>query len=90
MAAKAASATISQIAEKEKELTGSDQPVKGGPTAQIQKHSGENLSGNIISDITQGEKEITSGERVKGGPTSTAQSILTKVRAAAFIIAISN
>ena len=79
MAAKADSTTISQITEKEKEITGSDQPVKGGPTAQAQKHAGQDLDGNVISDITKGEKEITGGERVKGGPTSTAQSILTKV-----------
>ncbi|KAK4939710.1 hypothetical protein LTR10_020100 [Elasticomyces elasticus] len=69
--------TISAITEKEKQLTGSDEPAKGGPTAQAQKHAGEPLSSNTISAITQGEKNIT-GDRVAGGPTATAQSILTK------------
>jgi len=78
MAAKADSSTISQITQKEKELTGSDLPAKGGPTAQAQKHAGEVLTGNVISDITKGEKEVTGGERVKGGPTSTAQSIASQ------------
>lgn len=73
------SETISSITEKEKEITGDPSPAKGGPTAQAQKHVGENLSGSVISDITKGEKEITGGERVKGGPTAAAQSTLTKV-----------
>ena len=79
MAAKADSQTISQFTQKEKEITGSDQPAKGGPTAQAQKHVGRTLDSDVISDITKGEKTITGGERVKGGPTSTAQSMATKV-----------
>ena len=79
MAAKADSQTISQVTQKEKEITGSEQPVKGGPTAQAQKHVGKTLGSEVISDITKGEKEITGGERVKGGPTSVAQSLATKV-----------
>lgn len=59
-------------------MTGSDQPVPGGPTAQAQKHVGENIGSDNLSDITAGEKSITDGERVKGGPTSTAQSELSK------------
>lgn len=73
------SENISKITEKEKELTGGDRPVKGGPTAQAQKHAGEPLSGNVISDITQGEKKVTDGGRVAGGPTATAQSIASTV-----------
>ncbi|KAI1629886.1 hypothetical protein EDD37DRAFT_74002 [Exophiala viscosa] len=69
--------TISAITEKEKQLTGSDEPAKGGPTAQAQKHAGEPLNSNTISSITQGEKKIA-GDRVAGGPTAAAQSILTK------------
>ena len=79
MAAQANSETISKITEKEKEITGQAQPVKGGPTAQAQKHAGEDLNSAVISDITAGEKEITGGERVKGGPTSAAQSMASQV-----------
>ncbi|KAK5217876.1 hypothetical protein LTR72_009047 [Exophiala xenobiotica] len=71
------SETISTITEKEKQLTGSDNPQKGGSTAQAQSHAGEPLNSDIISSITQGEKNII-GDRVKGGPTATVQSILTK------------
>ncbi len=71
------SQTISAITEKEKQLTGSDDPAKNGPTAQAQKHAGEPLNSATISAITQGEKNVI-GDRVKGGPTATAQSILTK------------
>lgn len=73
------SATISKITDAEKQLTGSDEPVKGGPTAQAQKHAGEPISSEALSDITAGEKKIA-GNRVKGGPTSTAQSELGKSR----------
>lgn len=79
MARKVDAEVVSSITDKEKGITGQPDPVKGGPTAQAQKHVGEDLTGSVISDITQGEKEVTGGERVKGGPTSTAQSILTKV-----------
>jgi hypothetical protein len=54
--------------------------VKGGPTAQAQKHVGENINSDNLHDITEGEKKITGGERVKGGPTATAQSELGKSR----------
>ncbi|KIW81512.1 hypothetical protein Z517_04537 [Fonsecaea pedrosoi CBS 271.37] len=33
-----------------------------------------------LHDITEGEKRITGGERIKGGPTATAQSILAQER----------
>lgn len=71
------SETISTITEKEKQLTGSENPQKGGPTAQAQAHAGEPLNSNTISSITRGEKNVI-GDRVKGGPTATAQSILTR------------
>lgn len=58
---------------------GTDAPVKGGPTAQAQKHAGETISSQTLHDITEGEKKIA-GDRVKGGPTATAQSELAKSR----------
>jgi len=74
------SATISKIAEAEKDITGQDHMVKGGPTAQAQSHAGEKIGSENLRDITEGEKKITGGERVKGGPTSTAQSELGQSR----------
>ncbi|CAI6333817.1 unnamed protein product [Periconia digitata] len=74
------SSTISKITEKEKELTGQDGPVPGGPTAKAQQHAGENISSQSLHDITEGEKKVTGGERVKGGPTAAAQSELGKSR----------
>ena len=68
------------MTDAEKSITNSDGPVQGGPTAQAQKHVGENISSEALHDITEGEKKITGGERVKGGPTSTAQSELAKSR----------
>ena len=75
------SATISSITEAEKKITGSDEPVKGGPTAQAQRHANEPINSQNLHDITEGEKKITGGQRVKGGPTATAQSELGKSRA---------
>lgn len=74
------SETISKITEKEKELTGEDGPVRRGPTAKAQQHVGEPITSEALHDITEGEKKITGGDRVKGGPTSTAQSELAKSR----------
>ncbi|KAF7534489.1 hypothetical protein G7054_g6177 [Neopestalotiopsis clavispora] len=75
------SATISSITEAEKKITGSDEPVKGGPTAQAQRHANEPINSQNLHDITEGEKKITGGQRVKGGPTATAQSEFGKSRA---------
>lgn len=72
--------TISKITAAETEITGQVGPVKGGPTAQAQKHAGEAITSEALHDITEGEKKITDNERVKGGPTSTAQSELGKSR----------
>jgi hypothetical protein len=72
--------TMSKITEKEKEITGADGPTRGGPTAQAQKHVGEPITSEALHDITEGEKKITGGERIKGGPTSAAQSELGKSR----------
>ncbi|KAH9883398.1 hypothetical protein F4778DRAFT_407939 [Xylariomycetidae sp. FL2044] len=70
--------TISNITEKEKEITGNARPVKGGPTAQAQKHAGEPVSANAISDITEGEKKITGQDApVHDGPAAYVQSIAT-------------
>ncbi|KAF2030620.1 hypothetical protein EK21DRAFT_111712 [Setomelanomma holmii] len=70
--------TMRKIIEKEKEITGQERPVQKGPTAKAQQHAGEPITSEVLSDITAGEKKITGGERVKGGPTSAAQSELGK------------
>ncbi|KAI4665372.1 uncharacterized protein J4E78_002832 [Alternaria triticimaculans] len=74
------SSTLSKITDAEKKLTGEDGPVPGGPTAQAQSHAKEPITSEALHDITEGEKKVTGGERVKGGPTSTAQSELAKSR----------
>jgi hypothetical protein len=56
MAAKVDASFISQITAAEKQLTGTDEPVKGGPTAMAQKHVGQNLTAQVVHDITEGEK----------------------------------
>ena len=71
---------ISKIAEAEKQITGQDNPVRGGPTAQAQSHAGQPINSEALRDITEGEKKITGQDRpVKGGPTAAAQSILNGV-----------
>ncbi|KEF52527.1 uncharacterized protein A1O9_11369 [Exophiala aquamarina CBS 119918] len=72
------SSTISRIHAAEKEITGLDQAIRGGPTAQAQKHANEPIGSDNLHDITEGEKKVTGGERVKSGPTATAQSELGK------------
>ncbi len=80
MASKVDSDMMSKMAEKEKKITGEDNPVKGGPTAQAQKHANQPLNSEVIHDITKGEEKITGNPNpMQAGPTSTAQSILTKV-----------
>lgn len=79
MAANLNSQNISKITDAEKKITGQDNPVKGGPTAQAQSHAGESINSQTLHDITEGEKKITGGQRLAGGPTATAQSILSKV-----------
>lgn len=74
------SSTIHEITEAEKNITGQEQPVQGGPTAKAQQHANEPITSEALHDITEGEKKITGGERVKGGPTSKAQSELGKSR----------
>ncbi|KXJ90881.1 hypothetical protein Micbo1qcDRAFT_175887 [Microdochium bolleyi] len=75
------SATISSIADAEKAITGSSEPVKGGPAAQAQRHANEPIDSANLHDITEGEKKITGEARaVKGGPTAAAQSELGKSR----------
>ena len=74
------SETISKITEKEKNITGQENPVRGGPTAQAQSNAGQPINSQTLHDITEGEKVITQQARpVAGGPTAAAQSILTKV-----------
>ena len=55
-------------------------PGPKGPTAKAQQHAGEPITPQALHDITEGEKKITGGERIKGGPTSTAQSEREKSR----------
>jgi len=74
------SATLHDITEAEKKITGQDSAVAGGPTARAQQHANEPITSEALHDITEGEKKITGGDRVKGGPTSTAQSELGKSR----------
>jgi len=74
------STTIHEITEAEKNITGQEQPVQGGPTAKAQQHANEPITSEALHDITEGEKKITGGERIKGGPTSKAQSELGKSR----------
>lgn len=73
------SETISRITHAESQLTGQAEPIAGGPTAQAQKHAGEPINSQTLHDITEGEKKVA-GDRVKGGPTATAQSELSKSR----------
>ena len=72
---------MSKMTEEEKKITGQDRPVKGGPTAQTQKHANEPLTSEVVHDITKGEEKITGDPNPRqGGPISTAQSILANVR----------
>lgn len=82
MAATLNSETISKITEKEKEITGRDGPVKGGPTAKAQSHVGQQIDSQTIRAINDGEQKITGGETLKAGPTAEAQSMSTGVRKA--------
>ncbi|KAF7453215.1 hypothetical protein PtrSN002B_008728 [Pyrenophora tritici-repentis] len=69
-------AFISQITAAEKLITGTDEPVKGGPTAKAQQHVGQILTSQVVHDITEGEKLITgTDEPFKGGPTATLSKI---------------
>lgn len=73
---------ISEITNREKTLTGQDDPVKGGPTAQAQRHVHDRISsGSVISDIAKGEEAIThNGAPVAGGPAAAAQSQAAQAR----------
>ncbi|KAF3914165.1 hypothetical protein AA313_de0210033 [Arthrobotrys entomopaga] len=73
------SSTISKVTTKEKEITGLDGPVAGGPTAKAQQHANEPITSGVLHDITEGEKVVTGRVRTKkGGPTATVQSELAK------------
>jgi hypothetical protein len=81
MASKADSDLISKMTEGEKKITGQVNPVKGGPTAQAQKHANQPLNSEVIRDVRKGEEKITGNPNpTEGGPTSATQSILTNVR----------
>ncbi|KAK6542889.1 hypothetical protein TWF694_006828 [Orbilia ellipsospora] len=73
------SPTISKVTAKEKEITGLDGPVAGGPTARAQQHANEPIASRVLHDITEGEKVVTGRTRtMKGGPTAEVQSELAK------------
>lgn len=75
------SETISNITQRENQLTGQSEPVQGGPTAQAQKHANEKLDGRVVSDIAKGEESIThNGAPVADGPASMAQSEAAEAR----------
>lgn len=81
MAVNVDSTFISHITAAEKTITGSERPVKNGPTAKAQSHVGQPLTAQVVHDITEGEKNITGvDEPFKGGPTSVAQSTLVAGR----------
>ncbi|EOA90203.1 uncharacterized protein SETTUDRAFT_167135, partial [Exserohilum turcica Et28A] len=50
------SSTLHKITEKEKDITGLERPVKGGPTAKAQTHANEPITSQALHDITEGEK----------------------------------
>jgi hypothetical protein len=58
---------MSKITAAEKELTGEPTPVKGGPTAQAQKHAGKPVIPEILHDISEGEKKVFSEYGGGGG-----------------------
>lgn len=70
------SQTISEITQKESEITHQSEPVKGGPTAQAQKHANEAISNpNVVSDIVKGETNITQNDApIAGGPAAKVMS----------------
>ncbi|RYP63507.1 hypothetical protein DL770_009373 [Monosporascus sp. CRB-9-2] len=68
--------TISNITTKEKQITGEARPVKGGPTAQAQKHTGETITDATVSAIAGGENTITHEDAPRAdGPTAFVESL---------------
>lgn len=53
------SENISKIHEAEKDITGSDNPARDGPTARAQANAGQPINSQTLSDITSGEKQIS-------------------------------
>lgn len=77
MAAHIDAGLVSDITCKEKQLTGENYPVKGGPTAQAQKHFGDEVDGRIVADVTKAKRKISDHPEgpVKGGPAALVQSV---------------
>jgi len=71
-------ATYDKIAQAETQLSGQNQTVPGGPADMAAQHANEPITSQVLQDITSGEKIVTGGQRVAGGPTSIAQSALGK------------
>ncbi|RYP52064.1 hypothetical protein DL768_002747 [Monosporascus sp. mg162] len=70
--------TISNITDKEKQITGEARPVKGGPTAQAQKHTGETITDATVSAIAGGENTITHEDAPRAdGPTAFVESLVS-------------
>ena len=70
---------VSAITQKEREQTGQARPVAGGPAAAAQSHTGEPLTGNVVSDIGKGESKVTEEPNAPTGPAAFAQSAITQV-----------
>lgn len=70
------SEVVSNITHKENELTNQPDPVKGGPTAQAQKHLGESVNNpDAVADVVKGEKKITNQDApIQGGPAAFIMS----------------
>jgi len=71
------SPTLSAITAAEKQLTGKDGPVRRGPTAQAQKHVGEPVTDQVLSDIQQGEQNIKMGATSGGGVNNSNTNLNT-------------
>ncbi|KAJ6265025.1 hypothetical protein Dda_1180 [Drechslerella dactyloides] len=80
MSSRVDSSAVSKITQAEKDITGLDGPVAGGPTARAQQHAGEAITAGVLHDITEGEKLVMMDGTgpVKDGPTAVAQSELAK------------
>ncbi|KAI5867863.1 hypothetical protein GGS23DRAFT_550428 [Durotheca rogersii] len=55
-------------------LTGQSRPVKGGLTAQAQRHAGEQVPRRNSHAITNDQQQVTGDDAVKRDPAATVQS----------------
>ncbi|KAG8165662.1 hypothetical protein KVR01_004214 [Diaporthe batatas] len=76
---------ISDITNREKTLTSQDDPVKGGPTSQAQRHVHDNISSDsVVSGIAKGDNNGQKHTGTLDGQTiseiNSAESKLTGQR----------